>query len=352
MDSSFQKALFLERIDGAFYEGTRPIPKPGPGELLVKVKAFALNPADWKIQKIDMQVMKSFPHVVGNDTAGDVEEIGGGVQGWNKGDRVFFQAYFGHSDYAGFQEYTLVPADLAVKIPANITYEQASTIPVACMAPAYGLLAPAPLGAGLANATLDPQSDFSGFSALVVGGATSVGQFAIQLLKYLGFGQILTYASGHHSAFLKSLGATDIIDRKKYSLDQLPEVVGQLKSAPIKIVYDAVGNPETQNASNACTPDGETLVSSLPKQVVDFGNSGKKFFGPVAIAQFPDPEGSLREFGKVICGRLEEWVRKGVIVPSPVEVLPTGFTAIIGGLNRLENNQVSGVKLVGRPESA
>ncbi|KIK59145.1 hypothetical protein GYMLUDRAFT_44901 [Collybiopsis luxurians FD-317 M1] len=342
-----QKALLLERRGGAFYEGTRPIPKPGPGELLVKIKAFALNPVDWKIQDLDFPFPKDFPAVLGSDIAGDIVEIGDNVQGWVKGDRVWFQGNLGNSDYAAFQQYTLLPAEFAIKIPANTSYEQASTIPVAFLAAAYGLLAPTPLGAGLANTTLDPQSNFSGSSALVVGGTTSVGQFAIQLLKYLGFSQILAYASGHQSTFLKSLGATDIIDRKKYSLDQLPEVVGQLKTAPIKIVYDAVGTAETQNASLACTPDGETLVSSLPTQVVELGNSGKKFFSPMAVVHLPE----CREFGKVICGRLEKWVDKGVIKPSPVEMIPAGFQAVIDGLNRLRNNQVSGVKLVGRPDS-
>lgn len=89
--SSSQKALLLERTGGTFVEGTRPIPKPGAGELLVKIKAFALNPIDWKLQDIAFPFMEGakFPAVLGSDIAGDVEEVGEGVQGWNEGERMY-----------------------------------------------------------------------------------------------------------------------------------------------------------------------------------------------------------------------------------------------------------------------
>ncbi|KAF5362801.1 hypothetical protein D9757_010999 [Collybiopsis confluens] len=346
-----QSALLLERTGGAFYKGTRPVPKPGSGELMVKIKAFALNPIDWKLQDVDFSgsFMKEakFPAVIGSDIAGDVEEIGEGVHGWNKGERMY--GYLPGNDYTAFQQYALVPADLAIRIPENTSYEQASTIPVAYMAAAFGLLGPEPSGAGLVDSnTLEPKGNFADSAAVVIGGTTSVGQFVIQLLKYVGFGQIIAYASGHQSAFLQSLGATDIIDRKKIDLDQLPNAVSSLSKLPRKLVYDAVGISETQTIAAACIPDGETICSSFPIKVVDLGNSGKKFFAPLAVSHLPD----WREFGKVVCGRLGEWVNKGIIKPPTVELLPPGFEAVIEGLDRLRNNKVSGVKLVGRPDSA
>ena len=82
-----QKALLLDAKFGKFVVDTIPVPKPGPGEILVKVKAAALNPVDWKVQKYGIFVEK-YPAILGTDVAGDVEELGEGVTDFKKGDRV------------------------------------------------------------------------------------------------------------------------------------------------------------------------------------------------------------------------------------------------------------------------
>jgi len=82
-----QKALVLDAPKGSFIVSTRTVPRPAAGELLVKVQAVGLNPVDWKIQEYDI-VVKEYPAVLGSDVAGDVEEVGEGVQGWKKGDRM------------------------------------------------------------------------------------------------------------------------------------------------------------------------------------------------------------------------------------------------------------------------
>ena len=85
--SAQQKALVLQSKFGEFTVGSTPIPKPGPGELLVKVQTAALNPIDWKVQKYGVYVEK-YPVVLGLNIAGDVEEVGEGVTNFSKGDRV------------------------------------------------------------------------------------------------------------------------------------------------------------------------------------------------------------------------------------------------------------------------
>lgn len=82
-----QKALFLDAKFGKFVVDTKPIQKPGPGQILVKVKAAALNPVDWKIQKYGMSV-GAYPAILGGDVAGDIEELGENVTFFQKGDRV------------------------------------------------------------------------------------------------------------------------------------------------------------------------------------------------------------------------------------------------------------------------
>ena len=85
---STQKALVIDKRQGDFQLTDIAILKPGYGEILVKVQAAALNPVDWKIRKYGV-LIDEYPAVVGSDIAGDVEEVGSGVTGFTKGDRVY-----------------------------------------------------------------------------------------------------------------------------------------------------------------------------------------------------------------------------------------------------------------------
>ena len=81
------KALLLLEKFGKFAIGDLPTPKPGRGELLVEVKATALNPVDWKIQTYGI-ILTEFPAVLGLDAAGIVKEVGEGVTGYTAGDQM------------------------------------------------------------------------------------------------------------------------------------------------------------------------------------------------------------------------------------------------------------------------
>ena len=113
-----QKALVLQSMFGSFEVVT--IPKPTSalkGELLVKVRATAINPVDWIIQARELPYIADdkYPAILGLDIAGDVEDVGEGVTGFNKGDRVFFEGKF-VNEYAGYQQYVRVPAELIAKV--------------------------------------------------------------------------------------------------------------------------------------------------------------------------------------------------------------------------------------------
>ena len=86
MAPSTQKALLLDAKLGNFAVDTISVPKPGRGDILVKVRAAGLNPADWKAYKGFVSV--NFPAILGADVSGDVEELGEGVTDFKKGDRV------------------------------------------------------------------------------------------------------------------------------------------------------------------------------------------------------------------------------------------------------------------------
>jgi NADPH:quinone reductase-like Zn-dependent oxidoreductase len=81
-------ALFIESKFGPFTLRRNETPRPGAGQLLVKIEASGLNPVDWKIQKLG-EFIEDYPIIIGTDIAGIVEEIGEGVVGFDKGDRVY-----------------------------------------------------------------------------------------------------------------------------------------------------------------------------------------------------------------------------------------------------------------------
>ena len=130
-----QKVLYLTKKQGSFEVHTADVPKPGPGQILVKVEATALNPVDWKIQ-VYGPFIEEFPAILGSDAAGTVEELGEGVTGFAKGDRVcvtelpmlfvlhltfplrssLAQGVIGTNASSTFQQYTVLNADVTAKV--------------------------------------------------------------------------------------------------------------------------------------------------------------------------------------------------------------------------------------------
>ncbi|KAF9074243.1 medium-chain dehydrogenase/reductase like protein [Rhodocollybia butyracea] len=316
-----QKVLFLDKPKGSFVVASAPILKPGPGQISIKLKASALNPVDWKIQDYDFFI-QNYPAILGTDLAGDVEEVGDGVEGFSKGDKVFCQGYF-VNELAGFQQYTLMPADIVGKIPSNIDYAQAASIPLGYSTAAIGLLAAHPI--------------VHREAALVIGGSASV-------FKHLGYSTIIAYASGRHTDFLKSIGATHVIDRGETPIEKVAETVKKIATTPLKIAYNAIGDADSRTACfDSIVAGGQ--VADVNGEVKDAGN-GKTVIAIMGTSHFP----VNREFGRILWKNLPKLVQDGAIVPNRVEKLPNGLAGINEGLQRMKANKISGVKLVALPQ--
>ncbi|KAJ3877606.1 GroES-like protein [Lentinula edodes] len=344
-----QKALVIESPKTPFVLKTVPIPKPGPGEVLVKIIASGLNPVDWVIQTRDYFAPRTpYPAIIGFDIAGDVEEVGPGVKEISKGDRVFFAPKMNSNDNAAFQQYALAPVEFLGKIPKNLNYSQAASVSLTFTTAVYGLLPAHPVGMGL-NPTFDDTVSYPEEAALVIGGSTSVGQYAIQILKYLGFGAIIAYASAKHTEFLKSLGATHVIDRNQISFADLPAALPRVYAQPIKVIYSAVTLPEAQDAAYACLANDGKFAVATPQLALkeDAETPEKKVYGVFGSPHTP----ANREFGLVLWRHLPRLLESGVFVPNRIEELPNGLSGIVDGLKKLEKGEVSGVKLVAFPQN-
>jgi len=310
---------------------------------LVKIHSTALNPVDWKIQKYGI-IVTHYPAVLGTDASGTIESVGEKVQIFSAGDNVFFQGLFSN-DKATFQQYAVVPAEITAKVPTNISLDQAASIPVAIAAAAAGLYQDRPKGG---PEQLTPPWDeggkgkYSGRPIVVFGGSSSVGQYVIQLAKLSGFSPIIATSSTHSFPLLKSLGATHTIDRNADVIQEVKAITGD---TPVEFIYDAVAAGGTQEVAwDLLAPGGQAIF--VQSTTVDKDKYKDKHI--VNVFANVQLEG-LRSFGTKLYKFLPEALQDESIQPNRVEILLNGLHGIPDGLKRLENNKVSGVKLIARP---
>ncbi|KAH7929908.1 GroES-like protein [Leucogyrophana mollusca] len=339
---SSQTALWLTEKLGSFKVGPKDIPIPGPGEILVKVHSVGLNPVDWKIQATGFWV-ENYPAVLGNEAAGTVEALGEGVTAFVKGDKVFHQGTMDNRK-ATFQQFVVVPASIVSKIPDNISFDQAASLPVCVATAVIPLYSQPSTGIGYQAPWDGGRAKYSGQPILVLGGATSVGQYVIQFARLSGFSPIITTASLHNSALLKSLGATHVIDRN-LPFSALSDEISRVTTAPIQLVYDAVSLADTQQAGYDILAPGGYIVLVLGSTIKTTEGDNKKILGVFGSFHAPDNVA----LGEVVAPQLTKLLADGDIVPNVVEVVPGGLHGIVSGLERLKNNLVSAKKLVVRP---
>ncbi|TFK23600.1 GroES-like protein [Coprinopsis marcescibilis] len=339
---STQKALLLVEKFGALVVGNAAIPKPGPGEVLIRVQAAGLNPVDWKVRKFGIYI-QDFPAILGVDIAGDVEEVGPDVTNVRKGDRVFTHGGF-KSDHDAFQQYTKADASLLSQIPTGTSYDEAATLPTALATAFLGLYSTTHLGFD-ATSVVNPEArgKYNGTPLIVNGGSSSVGKIVIQLAKASGFNPLITTASAKHAENLKSLGATHVIDRHA-PVSSFVEEVRKITQSPIAHAYDAVGGNEIQSAIFELLGANGRFVytAGLNPQLEGRDNYSRV----LSLRTVPDNIPSL----KTLWTNIASLISEGIIKPSKVEVLPGGLAGIPDGLQRLENNEVSGVKLIAHPQ--
>ncbi|KAJ7676589.1 hypothetical protein DFH06DRAFT_976173 [Mycena polygramma] len=291
--SAQQQGIIVQFPEAPFVLGSDDILVFAKGEVLLKIMTVALNPANWMQREFNL--VAAYP-------AG------------------------------GFRQYSALPANDLMPIPKNTSFDEVATIPVTFTTACYGLFA----GIGL-NPTFSWDKPHRGESALVIGGATSLGQFAIQLLKFLGYTRIIAYASKTHFGHLKELGATDFVDRAEVPVDSLA-TQGVLTS-PVNVVYYAI-DPSALNTTWDCVAEGGAVATAQPGAPLDRDVAAKK----VTRSR------TLQIFEPLIKENLPKLLKQGVITSNRYEVLPNGLAGIVGGLERLQNGSVSGVKLVAHPQ--
>ncbi|KAJ7615646.1 hypothetical protein DFH06DRAFT_1013271 [Mycena polygramma] len=221
--------------------------------------------------------------------------------------------------------------------PRNVSFDQAASFPITFPTAAVGLCARAPIGLGL-NPTLSWDKPQQGSSGLVTGAGMSTGQFAVQLLRFLGFTRIVVYASKAHFTYLKTLGVTEFINPPEIALNAL------VLSPPVQVVYDAtpVG---ALKAAYASVVDGGKVPAVHRHPVVD-----SETRGGVTLVRCFGFYAEGRDFGVFPVFILVRSRMADILQLNRIDILPKGLAGIQAGLERIKSGAVSGVKLVAHPQ--
>jgi NADPH:quinone reductase-like Zn-dependent oxidoreductase len=261
------KAIVQERFGppDVLHLADTDVPQIGANEVLVRVKAAALNPYDWHLMRGDpyvarlmggMGLVRPKSRVAGIDAAGQVEAVGAGVRDLRPGDEVL-----GFCP-GSFAEYARTTPDMLVPKPASLTFEQAAAVPMAAVTALRGIR--------------DVGQVRAGQRVLVNGAGGGVGTFAVQIAAALG-AEVTGVCSPRNAELVGSLGATQVID---YTREDFTE--GRVR---YDVILDNVSNRPLSRLRKALTPTGMLVANGGGSPGRVFGAVGS-MLGLVAVNAF------------------------------------------------------------------
>lgn len=264
--------------------GDLPTPEPGPGELLIRVGAAAINPIDLYMRSGAVPSPMSFPHVIGCDMAGTVEKLGQGVGRIKVGDRVWCsnQGMMGRqgvtSEYAAVSEEWLYPT------PESLTDAEAASMALVGITAHLGLFACAKLKAGE--------------TVFVNGGTGGVGMMVIQMAKAAGAKVITTVGSDEKATLARELGADTVINYKTEDVHaRVKEASG---GAGVQVWYETQPPGDLDRTIEVMAPRGRIVVMAGRTAKPTFTNGpfyvkGLSLFGFAMFNMTPDEQRAAAE---------------------------------------------------------
>jgi len=225
-----------------------PEPAPSPGELLVRVRACAINYPDVLIIEDKYQLKPPRPFAPGSEIAGEVEAVGEGVSGWTSGDRIIAATGFG-----GLAEKVLIPAARAIPLPPERSFEEGSALLLTYATAIHALVDRGRLEAGQ--------------TLLVLGAAGGVGIAAVEIGKAIGARVIAAVSSDEKAQATREAGADAAVVYPIGNLDL--KALSQLFKDAVgpdgaDVVLDPVGGDYAEAALRAIGWQGRFLVVGFP----------------------------------------------------------------------------------------
>jgi len=306
-----------------------PKPSPGPGQVLLDVKASSLNFPDVLMAQGLYQVKPPLPFSPGTEMAGVVVETGVDVQGVKTGDRVIAMPGWG-----GFAEECAVDAGRLIPLPEGMDFDTGAAFLYTYETSLHALRDRGRLQAGE--------------TLLVLGAAGGVGLAAVEIGKAMGARVIAAASSEDKLALCKERGADEAIN---YVSENLRGCINELTGQRgVDIVFDPVGGSYTETALRAMAWGGRLLVigfaaGDIPKIPINLALLKERSIIGVYWGESikHDPEGHARNVKQLV-----EWLAAGKVNPVISERVPLSEAA--DAMKRMFNRQVKG-KVVVLPES-
>lgn len=235
MDESMRawQAVSYGRAEESLRLASIPKPRPGAGQVRIRVQAASLNPVDYKLLHGDLRRVQQlgFPVTLGFDASGVIDALGEGAGKFKLGDQVFVRA--SRDTLGAFAEYSVQPEEFVALAPSNATLAGAASLPLVALTTVQGLV--------------DRAQARAGQRILIHAGSGGLGSFAIQYAKLLGLSVDATTSSGN-AAWVKALGATRVIayDRDDY----------RKAGAIYDIVFDTLGGTHTLDSFSVIKTGG------------------------------------------------------------------------------------------------
>ena len=223
-----------------------PEDQPGPGEVRIKVQAFALNRADYLYRHNMHAVTPRLPSRIGYEATGIVDAIGPQVAGFKIGDRVS-NVPFGSPDYGVCGESALLPAYTLMHVPEHLNVEEATSIWMQYMTAWGGLIAFGDMKAGE--------------TVLITAASSSAGVGAIQLAKDAGARVIATTRTSEKVEFVRSVGADHVVVTDTEDLGA--KVKSLTDGKGVRLVFDCIGGPFLDRCSSATAWGGKIILYGL-----------------------------------------------------------------------------------------
>ena len=253
------KALVLRQhggLENLEYISDHPMPLISEGHVIIRVGASSFNYHDVFTVKGMPGIKVPLPVVIGLDMAGEIVEVGAGVSGWNKGDRVLVnplnkaKGLMGEMLDGGMAEYCLVAADQLIGMPAGVSFADAAALPVA-----YGTAH---------RMLVTHQTVKKGDRVLVLGASGGVGTGCVILAKMLGAEVIACASSADKLARLTEIGADHVINYKevdfsKWAVEKYGKPQRRSYEGGVDVVINFTGG-DTWVPSLKCLKRGGTLL--------------------------------------------------------------------------------------------
>ena len=233
-----------------------PRPQAVDGHVVIRVRASSFNYHDVFTVRGMPGIKVPLPVVIGLDMAGEIDEVGSGVEGWKKGDRVLVnplnkkKGLMGEMMDGGMAEYCLVAADQLIRMPDGVSFEDAAALPVA-YGTAHRML--------VTHATIK-----RGDRVLILGASGGVGTGCVVLAKMLGAEVIACAGSAEKLERLKALGADHVVDYKttdfsKWAVEKYGKPQRRTYEGGVDVVINFTGG-DTWVPSLRCLKRGGSLL--------------------------------------------------------------------------------------------